>query len=367
MRAAVLRRQGGELSIEDVTIADPKAAEVRVRIVATGVCHSDLTVIRGRVPVGVPMVPGHEAAGIVEAVGDAVARVKPGDRVALSWAPNCGSCYYCVRSHPTLCDVYGEAAGHGVLWDGTSRLGGGAIFHYSCISSFAEQAVVPEAACVALPDDVPFAIGALVGCAVTTGFGAVMNDAQVGPGDSVAVVGVGGVGVNALQAAVVAGAETIVAVDIDPTKAEQARLFGATHVIDGRAPDAAEQVRALTRGRGVDRTVECTGHPSAMRLAYDATRSAGRIVIVGIAPGGTELSIPATGFPGSKKQITGSIYGGGVPQADMARIFDLYLEGRLDIDRQVGARIGLDRVNDALKWMETGTLGRTIIEFPPLG
>ena len=365
MRAAVLRRQGSELSVEDVVIADPKAAEVRVRIVATGVCHSDLSVIRGRVPVGLPIVPGHEAAGVVEAVGEGVMRVKPGDRVALSWAPNCGRCYYCERSHPTLCDVYGEAAGHGMLWDGTSRLGGGAIAHYSCISSFAEQAVVPEAACVALPDDVPFAIGALVGCAVTTGFGAVMNDAQVGPGDSVAVVGIGGVGVNALQAAAVAGAQTIVAVDIDPAKAETACLFGATHVIDGRAPDAAGQVRALTGGRGVDRTVECTGHPAAMRLAYEATRPAGRIVIAGIAPQGAELSIPATSFPGSKRQIIGSIYGGGVPQSDMARIFGLYREGRLDLDRQVGARVGLHQVNDALRWMEEGTLGRTIIEFPP--
>ena len=364
MRAAVLRRQGSDLSIEDVAIAGPKAGEVRVRIATTGVCHSALTVIRGRVPVGVPMVPGHEAAGVVEAVGEGVASVTAGDRVALSWAANCGRCFYCAQSHPTLCDVYGEAAGHGVLWDGTSRLGAGAIGHYSCVSSFAEYAVVPEAACVALPDDVPFAIGALVGCAVTTGFGALVNDAQVAPGESVAVVGIGGVGVNALQAAVVAGAGTIVALDIDPARAGLARLSGATHVVDAGAPDAADQVRALTAGRGVDSAVECTGHPSAMRLAYEATRPAGRIVIAGIAPQGAELAVPATGFPGSKKRIVGSIYGGGVPRADMTAIFALYREGRLQLDHQIGARIGLDHVNDALGWMEDGVPGRTIIEFP---
>ena len=364
MKAAVLRQAGHDLAIEEVALAEPRAGEVLVRIAATGVCHSDLSVIRGKVTVDLPLVPGHEASGVVERVGKGVSRVKPGDRVILSWAPNCGHCFYCERTYPTLCTVYGAAAGAGALWDGTSRLGvTGNVHHYSCVSSFAEYAVVPEAGCLPLPDHVPFAIGALVGCAVTTGFGAVVNDAGARAGDSVAVLGIGGVGINALQAASVLEAATVIAVDIDPAKATLAHSFGATHFVDARAPDAVEQVRELTGGRGVDHGIECSGHPAAMRLAYEATRPAGNVVIVGIAPQGVEFAFPATGFPGSKKRIIGSIYGGGVPADDIARIFSLYGEGRLALDEQIGARIPLADVNDALRAMERGVPGRTIIVF----
>ena len=364
MKAAVLRRAGEDLRIEEVAIAPPRDREVLVRIRATGVCHSDLSVIRGKVGADLPLVPGHEAAGVIEAVGPGVTTVRPGDRVALSWAPNCGECFYCAREHPTLCDVYGAAAGQGALWDGTSRLGeAGALHHYSCISSFAELAVVPEAACVPLPDDVPFAIGALIGCAVTTGFGAVINDAAVAAGDSVAVIGIGGVGVNALQAAAIAGAGTIVAVDIAPARADLAAAFGATAFVDAGAAEAVSQVRALTGGRGVDHAIECTGNLKAIRLGYDMVRPGGNLVVVGIAAAGAEIAIPATAFPGSKKHILGSIYGGGVPHRDMARLFALYAEGRLRLDEQIGASVALDQVNDALRWMEEGRPGRTIITF----
>ena len=335
-----------------------------VRIAATGVCHSDLSVIRGKVVVDLPLVPGHEASGVVERVGRCVSKVKRGDRVILSWAPNCGHCFYCERAYPTLCTVYGEAAGAGALWDGTSRLGTEReVHHYSCVSSFAEYAVVPEAGCLPLPDHVPFAVGALVGCAVTTGFGAVVNDAAARAGDSVAVLGIGGVGVNALQAARVVEAATVIAIDVDPAKSTTSRTFGATHFVDARAPDAAEQVRALTGGRGVDHSIECSGHPAAMRLAYDATRPAGNVVVVGIAPQGADFAFPATGFPGSKKRIIGSIYGGGVPKEDIAGIFALYRAGKLALDEQIGARIALPQVNDALRAMEQGVPGRTIIVF----
>lgn len=283
----------------------------------------------------------------------------------LCWAPACGRCFYCERAMPTLCAVHGRAAAHGYLWDGGTRLSAGAepLHHYAGISSFAEYAVVPSAACVPLPEDVSFEVGALVGCAVTTGFGAVVNDAAARAGDGVAVIGIGGVGVNALQAAAVIGCDPVVAVDIDPAREAVARGFGATHFVDAADPAAADRVRALTGDRGADHVVECTGHPDAMRLGYDALRPAGTLVVVGIAPQGAMLAIPATGFPGSKKRIVGSIYGGGVPADDMARIFALHAAGRLALERQIGARIELDRVDEALAWMEGGRPGRTVIIF----
>ncbi len=353
------------MAIEDVAIADPRDREVLVRIKATGVCASDLSTIRGKTASELPLVPGHEAAGIVERVGPGVSRVKPGDRVVLSWAPNCGHCFYCQESHPTLCDTYGGAAVSGGLWDRTSRLGPAEapLKHYSCVSSFAELAVVPETGCIRIADDVPFAVAALVGCAVTTGFGAVTNDAAVRPGDHVAVLGVGGVGINAIAAARLAGAEVICAIDTNPAKAAVAIESGATHFIDATAEDCRQQVRHLAKGRGVDSTIECTGRPSAMTMAYDITRPAGTVVIVGIAPVGTQLSIPAIGFPGSKKRIIGSIYGGGVPERDIDRILSLYRQGRLDLERQIGKRIQLQQVNDALADLEAGVLARTIIAF----
>ncbi|HEY0033165.1 MAG TPA: Zn-dependent alcohol dehydrogenase [Devosia sp.] len=365
MKAAVLRSFDQGLSIEDIAIAEPGDREVLVRIRATGVCSSDLSTIKGKTGSELPLVPGHEAAGIVERVGAGVSKVKPGDRVVLSWAPNCGHCFYCQESHPTLCDIYSAAAVSGGLWDRTSRLGQSAapIRHYSCVSSFAEFAVVPETGCIAIAPDIPFAIAALVGCAVTTGFGAVVNDAKVRPGEAVAIVGVGGVGINAIQAARLAGARTIIGIDTNAEKSDLSFSNGATHFINAVAPDAVDQVRQLTGGRGVDHAIECTGRPQAMGMAYALTRPAGNVVIVGIAPAGVELAIPAIGFPGSKKKLIGSIYGGGVPEQDVTRILALYQAGRLNLDGQIGRRIALDQVNDALKWLEQGVLSRTIIEF----
>lgn len=364
MKAAVLRSFAVGLKVEDVALAPPRDHEVLVRVMASGVCHSDLSTIRGKTGSALPLVPGHEAAGVVERVGAGVSRVRLGDRVVLNWAPACGHCFYCGESHSTLCDVYGAAAGAGRLWDGTSRLGpaNAPIGHYTCISSFAEQAVVPETACLPLPEDVPFEVGALVGCAVTTGFGAVVNDAGTRPGDAVAVVGIGGVGVNALLAAALAGAERVIAIDTNPAKAAVALRNGATEFLlaDDETP---ARVRALTRGRGADQVVECTGHPAAMAQAYAMTRPAGRLVIVGIAAKAAEFAIPAIGFPGSKKRIIGSIYGGGVPERDIARILELYRAGKLALDAQIGARLPLDQVNEALDRLEQGVLARSILTF----
>ena len=364
MKAAVLRAFDRGLTIEEVAIADPREREVLVRIMATGVCSSDLSTIRGKTEAALPLIPGHEASGIVERVGAGVSKVKAGDRVVLSWAPNCGHCFYCHDRHPTLCDVYGNAASAGGLWDRSSRLGlpDDPIGHYSCVSSFAEFAVVPETGCIPIGNDIPFAVAALVGCAVTTGFGAVVNDAAVRPGDAVAVVGIGGVGQNALEAARLAGSETIIAIDADPTKRATALECGATHFIDVTSGDPAADVRALTCNRGVDHAIECTGRPTAMSMAYEIARPAGTVVIVGIAPLGAALSVPAISFPGSKKRLIGSIYGGGVPERDIERILSLYRSGRLLLDRQIGRRIGLHQIEDALRWLEQGVTQRTVID-----
>jgi Zn-dependent alcohol dehydrogenase len=363
MKAAVLRSFENGLEIEDVELRDPQDREVLVRVMATGVCSSDLSTIRGKTNASLPLVPGHEASGIVEKIGSSVSKVRVGDHVVLSWAPNCGQCFYCQDSHPTLCDVYGEAAVAGGLWDRTSRLGPRIepLHHYSCVSSFAEFAVVPETGCIRIGIEIPFAVAALVGCAVTTGFGAVVNDAAVRPGDSAAIVGVGGVGLNALEAARLAGAEKIIALDTNAAKRSVALENGATHFIDVSGCDAVAEVKALTHGRGVDHAIECTGHPKAMTMSYELTRPAGTVVVVGIAPVGSALSIPAIGFPGSKKRIIGSIYGGGVPERDIQRVLALYRTGRLDLDRQIGQQVSLERINEALVWLEEGVTRRTVV------
>ncbi len=363
MKAAVLRRFEDGLKIEDVDVRVPKDREVLVRVMATGVCSSDLSTIRGKTNSALPLIPGHEAAGLVEKIGSGVSKVRVGDRVVLSWAPNCGHCFYCQESHPTLCDVYAGAAATGGLWDRTSRLGPAdhPINHYSCVSSFAECVVVPETGCIRIDEEIPYDIAALVGCAVTTGFGAIVNDAAVRPGASVAVIGVGGVGVNALGAARLAGAEKIIGLDANAAKSSIALESGATHFIDVATGDAAEKVKALTQGRGVDHAIECTGRPTAMTMSYEMTRPGGTVVIVGIAPAGSALAIPAIGFPGSKKRIIGSIYGGGVPERDIQRVLSLYKSGRLPLARQVGQIIPLYRINEALSWLEEGVLKRTIV------
>lgn len=372
MKAAVLHEAGQPLKIEEVSISSPKDREVLVRIAATGVCHSDLNTAKGLSRGTLPVILGHEASGIVAEVGAGVTKVKPGDRVILSWAPNCGQCFYCHETLPTMCDQYLAGATRGGLWDGTSRLtfgpqaafdGGQKIHHYSCVSSFAEYSVVPEAGCIKIDDDIPFDVAALVGCAVTTGFGAVVNDAKVKPGASVVVVGVGGVGINAIQAAALSGARTIIAVDLNDTKQEVAAKFGATHFVNPAKEDALAYVKAQTEGRGADHVIECTGRPPALNMGYQLLRSGGTMVVVGIAGFGEEMKIAASTLPNTQRKIVGSNYGGGMPEEDIKRILALYKAGRLDLDSQVGKRITLDQVNEAFDWLEQGVLARTIIEF----
>lgn len=365
MKAAVLYNYNEDLVIEDVPIADPGDREVLVRIMATGVCHSDLSAAKGKSLPPLPIILGHEAAGIVERVGSAVSKVAKGDHVILSWAPNCGECFYCHKRLPTMCDTYGDAAGGGTLWNGANRLGraGKPVHHFSCVSSFAELAVVPETGCSKIEADIPFEVAALVGCAVTTGFGAVVNDARVEPGEIVGVIGVGGVGINAIHAASLSGAEAVVAIDINPDKEAVARSFGATHFLNSATQDVAAEMRRLSRGRGADSVVDCTGRPAAITLAYDSVRLGGSVISVGIAAKGEMVCLPASTLPNTQKRIIGSNYGGGVPERDFERILGLYRAGRFELDRQIGARVPLEQINEAFRWLEQGVLARTLITF----
>jgi Zn-dependent alcohol dehydrogenase len=366
IRAAVLEKTGGPLTVADLDLAPPGPEEVLVRLGASGVCHSDWNAIDGTAETPCPAVLGHEGAGVVEEVGERVERVRVGQHVALSWAPWCGECEECRRDLPQLCSTVWPAMGTGGLMDGTPRLSraGEPIYHYSFLSTFAEACVVPERSCVPIPDDVPFAVAALVGCAVTTGVGAVWRTAQVRPGDRVAVIGCGGVGLSALMAAVVAGADPVIAVDAAPQKLEVARSFGATHAVlwEGSAEATAESVRDVSSG-GVDFAVEATGRPEAMEAAFLSTRARGAAVLIGIPRDDAVLSLPAKTIPRMERRVLGSIYGSSKPERDFPQILDLYRAGRLPLDRLVSHRLPLDEVERGFELMHSGDALRVVLDL----
>lgn len=367
VKAAVLYEIGKDLSIETVELAEPRENEVLVRITATGVCHSDLSIARGTLKVRLPSVLGHEAAGVVERCGPGVSKVKPGQRIAINWTPHCGHCFYCLEGHPMLCEPMVEGRAKGGLLDGErllSRTDGGKLHHMSCTSSFADYAVIPESGCVPIGDDIPDTIAALVGCAVTTGFGAAVNDAGIKPGGSVAVWGAGGVGLNAIMGAVIQGAERIVAVDPNPRKEAVAKRFGATDYINPReVNDVPGAIREMTGGRGIDASIDCTGRLSALEQGWDSLRKAGTLVSVGIPHEGDVFKIEARMIPNSMRRLVGSYYGGGVPERDFRRIFDLYRRGRMDLDALVGETLPLEGINDAFRKLEAGYDTRMVITF----
>ena len=366
IRAAVLEQTGGPHHVQELDLAPPGPNEVLVRLRATGVCHSDFNAIDGTAETRCPAVLGHEGAGVVEAVGPATTRVAVGDHVALSWAPSCGACAECLRDLPQLCSTAWPAMGTGGLLDGTTRLSrdGEPVYHYSFLSTFAEACVVPENCCVPIPRDVPFDVAGLVGCAVTTGVGAVWRTAQVRPGDRVAVIGCGGVGLSALMAAVAVGAEPVIAVDAAPAKLDVARSFGATGGVlwAGSAEETAEAVREASGG-GVDYAIEATGRPEAMLAAFLSTRARGAAVLIGIPREDAVLPLPALSIPRMERRILGSIYGSSRPERDFGRTLDLYRSGRLPLDRLVSHRLPLDAVEDAFALMRSGEALRVVLDL----
>jgi len=364
INAAVLERTGGPMTVTELDLAEPGPGEVLVRLHASGVCHSDQNAIDGTAETRCPAVLGHEGAGVVEAVGPGVRRVAPGDHVALSWAPSCGECTECLRNLPQLCSTAWPAMGTGGLLDGTTRLSrdGEPVYHYSFISSFADYAVVPERSCVRIPDDVPFEIAALVGCAITTGIGAVWRTAGVRPGDRVCVIGCGGVGLSAVLAAAAVGAEPVIAVDLSERKANEATELGATAAVAwrGSAEDTAEAVREASGG-GVDYAIEATGRPEAMRAAFLSTRTRGAAVLIGIPREDAELSVPALSIPRMERRILGALYGSSRPERDFGTILDLYRAGKLALDKLVSHRLPLDDLGEAFDVLRSGEARRVVV------
>jgi len=363
VRAAVLPRTGAELEIRELTLADPRPGEVRVRVQAAGVCHSDLNAIDGTAETPCPAVLGHEGAGVVEQVGTDV-DIPVGRHVALSWMPSCGRCEECARELRHLCRTAWEAMGTGGLLDGTSRLSmdGRPVFHYSLLSTFAEHAVVDARSCIPIPDDVPFDVASLVGCCVATGTGAVWRTAQVRPGDRVAVFGCGGVGLSAVMGAAAIGASTVTAVDIEPEKLAVAEALGATATLEwtGGPEETAALVREATGG-GVDAAIEATGRPEVARAAFCATRARGAAVLIGIPRAEAEVSFPALSIPRLERRVLGSIYGSTVPERDFAEIIERYRRGELPIDRLISHRLPLERIGEAFGLLRRGVTLRAVV------
>lgn len=365
MRAAVLREVNRPLTIEEVELAAPGPGEVEVRLSAAGVCHSDWNVVTGATTNPLPAVLGHEGAGIVASVGEDVKAVAEGDHVVLSWLPSCGRCFYCTLGRPVLCDVATADMFRGTLPGGELRLSldGRPVYHYSYLSAFAERCVVPEGCCVRVRADAPFEVAALVGCAVMTGFGAVVNRARVQPGSTVAVFGAGGVGLSAVMGAKLAGAAAVVAVDPVPFKRETALALGATHAADPGSDDVLGLLRDLTDGRGADVAVDSAGVPGLVAEAYASVRRGGTIVAVGIPPVGATTDLPGTALPREEKVVTGSFYGSCRPQVDMPLVIDLFMDGRLPLDRLVTRTYRLEEINDAFAAMNAGEVARGVVNF----
>ena len=361
--AAVLYDVNKPYSIETVELDPPKRGEVLVRVGAAGVCRSDLHFQKGEATIALPAVLGHEGSGTVEAVGEGVTMVKPGQRVILSFVPNCGHCASCETGRPYLCDEHARTSGK--LYDQTSRLhtlAGQDLTHMGKVACFAEYAVVPEAGCIPAPDGLDFAQMALIGCSVTTGVGAALFNGGVAPGDSGAVIGCGGVGLNVIQGARVAGATTIVAVDVKDAALDFAKKFGATHTVSARAADAVGQVQAITGG-GAHVAFEAYGGGATTRMAVDMTRKRGTAVIVGIAPAGDYLSIEPMVITRMEKTIRGCYYGSARPRQDMPKIADWAGRGLIDVAGLVTRQYSLADINRAYEDIETDAVGRGVILF----
>lgn len=364
MQAAVLRTPNQPYEIVDVQLDEPHDGEVRVRMQSSGVCHSDLSVMDGVIPFMLPMVGGHEGAGIVEAVGPGVTKVKEGDHVIISWVATCEKCFFCTHDQPQLCQS-GMAA-FGSMDDGTTRLkiGDEVIYHGLNAATFAESTVVRETAVVKIPDDIPFNVAAMVGCGVTTGIGAAVHTGHVQEGETVAVIGCGGVGLSVIQGAKVAGAGSIIAIDPLQSRRDAAINFGATEAIEA-GDGAVEAVKALTEGRGADAAFEVVGKAPLQQQAYDMTRAGGRTVLVGVPSIDSEVAVRTFFMIMGEKQLRGSWYGSARPSRDFPWILDLYREGRIDLDSLATQTLPLARINEAFDAMRAGEQLRTVLTLGP--
>ncbi|MGH2569371.1 MAG: zinc-binding dehydrogenase [Bacteroidota bacterium] len=363
-RAAVLYQPNTPFQVETLDLEPPRKGEALIKVGATGVCHSDWHLATGATAHPLPVVVGHEGAGVVESVGEGVTRVQPGDHVTLNWAPNCGSCFYCTNGRPSLCSTYTGPIWAGTMMDGTTRFSknGKRYFHFSALACFAERVVVPQECCVPINEEVPLPVAALIGCAVTTGVGAVLNTARVEPGSSVAVFGAGGVGLSIVMGAKLAGARTIIAVDRHEAKRDIATELGATHVLINPV-DAIYEIKSLTDGRGADYIFEAVGVPALQELSLHAARSGGVIVLAGVSPMGSSTNLPGAIITRQEKTVMGSYYGTANTARDFPRYADLYMQGKLPLDTMISKTYPLEMINEAYAEMLSGTIARGVVVF----
>jgi S-(hydroxymethyl)glutathione dehydrogenase/alcohol dehydrogenase len=365
-KAAVLTGTDQPLEVrDDIEVAPPKAGEIKLRMAASGVCHSDLSVQNGTIPLPTPIVLGHEGAGVVEEVGEGVTRIKPGDHVVVSWVPQCGGCYFCQRGQGYLCDMAAMQMTGG-LTDGTTRFtsSGSPLMQMAMAGTFSEVSIIPEISAVKVPDDVPLTSAALIGCAVLTGVGAALNTARIRKGDTVAVVGCGGVGLNVIQGARIAGAGEIIAVDMNETKLQMAKDFGATQGVNASQGDPVAAVMGLTGQRGADVAFEVIGLDQTILQTLMMTRKGGEAVLVGVPRMDVMLNVPAAlSFVYTAKTLTGCWYGSSNVHEDVPKLIELYKKGELKLDELISRQIGLDGVNDAFEAMKTGEVARSVIAY----
>lgn len=360
MRAAVLETSPGPLEVRELTVSAPARNEVLIRTKAAGLCHSDLHFLEGMPGAPIPVVMGHESAGVVEAIGSDVTYVAPGDRVIACLSIFCGRCEFCLTGRPYLCGG-GELTRRQVGSAPRFERGGQAVNQFVNIGGFAEQMLVHENAVVKIGDEIPFPQAALIGCGVTTGLGAVINTAGVRPGDTVAVIGCGGVGIAAIQGAAISGAGRIIAVDLSGTKLEMATSFGATDTINASHVDPVGQVLDVTSG-GVDHAFECIGLPATAEQAFGMLKRGGTATVVGVLGVGKQVSVAGLDLLGDRR-LQGSTMGSNRFRVDAPKYVDMYLRGVLQLDRMVSALISLDDVNAGFEAMKSGEVARTVIAF----
>jgi S-(hydroxymethyl)glutathione dehydrogenase/alcohol dehydrogenase len=364
--AAVLTGVGAPLEVrDDIEVAPPGPGEVRIKPGASGVCHSDLSVQNGTIPLPTPVVLGHEGAGTVLEVGEGVTSVGVGDHVVLSFVPQCQECYFCKRGQGFLCETSAMSAMGGML-DGTTRLTsqGAPLHQMAMCGTFSDELIAPEFSIVKIDQDVPLKVAALIGCGVLTGVGAAMNTASIQPGDTVAVIGCGGVGLNVIQGAKLAGAGNIVAIDMFDHKLELATQFGATHTVKAGEQDPTGVITAAAGGRLADVTFEVIGLEQTMMQALDLTRQGGEVVLVGVPRMDVMMNLPAAfTFLYLSKTIKGCWYGSANVNTDVPKLLGLYGDGKLMLDELISAEIDQGGINDAFEAMGTGEVARSVVVY----
>lgn len=359
MKAAVLHAPGEAMTVENVEIEKPQRREVLIRTVAAGLCHSDLHFIEGLYPTPMPIVLGHESAGVVEAVGVDVSYVKPGDHVITCLSVFCGHCEFCLTGHMALCQTpdvkMPPGAARRLRWNGSH------MNQFFNLSSFAEQMLVHEHALVKIRADMPLELAALIGCSVITGYGAVVHTAKAEPGCTVAVLGCGGIGLATINAAMLAGAARVIAIDKDPVKLDLARQFGATDAVDAATDDVVKKVLDLTAG-GVHYSFECIGLKQTAEQSFSMLKAGGAATIIGMIPVGTKIELRGVDFL-RERRIQGCVMGSNVFRVDMPRLVEFYLQGRLKLKEMISGRLRLDQINEGFAAMKNGGIARNVIQF----